>query len=227
VIAAVAFCPNPPVLIPEIAQGAAAELDQLRAACRTAITRIATRAPHIVVIGAGERRQCHAPTARGSLAPYGLDLEMPLGSDDSGPVELPLSLTIGGWLLRDALGPNNGADGWSVTVDDEPGFLEATAARSCSLLVMADGSAQRNDTAPGYLDDRAAEFDSQISTALRTGQADLLNQDFALAAELQVAGAAAWDAAAFELQAHDWDAELLYDAAPYGVGYFAAVWTRR
>jgi hypothetical protein len=26
---------------------------------------------------------------------------------------------------------------------------------------------------------------------------------------------------------HRYDAQLLYDAAPYGVGYFAAVWTPR
>jgi hypothetical protein len=221
----VAFCPHPPVLIPEIAKGAAPELDELRAACRTAILRAAEKCPRIVAIGTGERRQRHGPTARGSLVAYGLDLEIPLGSDDPGPVELPLSLTIGAWLLRDALGPDNGASGWTVPHDGPP-RLELDDA-SCTLLVMADGSARRSARAPGYLDDRAAAFDDRISTALRTGAGELLKQDFALAKELLVGGTAAWDVAAFELETSEWDAELLYDAAPYGVGYFVAVWTRR
>jgi hypothetical protein len=35
VLAAIAFCPSPPLLVPELAAGAAAELDGLCAACST------------------------------------------------------------------------------------------------------------------------------------------------------------------------------------------------
>src|SRR2546425_247542 len=108
-IRAVAFCPHPPVLIPEVAQGAAHELDDLRAACREAINRIAAPGRQLVVVGRGATSRSYAASARGTLAGFGVPLEIPLGSDEPGPVELPLSLTIAAWLLRDALGPNCGA----------------------------------------------------------------------------------------------------------------------
>jgi hypothetical protein len=228
-IVAAAFCPHPPLLVPELAQGAAAELDDLRAACRAAIRRVVTPGVRPLVIGAGERWQFHDANARGSLAGYGLDLTVPLGTDAPGLVELPLSLTIGAWLLRDAIGPECGAIGWSIGPDGDGdhGLLDADDAPS-ALIVMGDGSARRSTTAPGYLDDRAAGFDAQVARALGGGEGYRLNAgvlDEELAAELLVAGLPAWDAAAFELEPVEWSAELLYDAAPYGVGYFVAAWT--
>ena len=51
---AITFCPSPPLLVPELAAGAAAELDPLRAACREAVRRLlATRPDEVVVIGTG------------------------------------------------------------------------------------------------------------------------------------------------------------------------------
>ena len=40
VVPAIAFCPSPPLLVPVLAAGAAAELDPLRAACREAVRRL-------------------------------------------------------------------------------------------------------------------------------------------------------------------------------------------
>ena len=225
-IKAVAFCPYPPLLIPEVAQGAAYELDELRAACRTAVSRAAAVAPQVVMIGAGERRQHHAANARGSMAAHGVQLEISLGSDAPGPVELPLPLTVGAWLLRDALGPDNGATGWSIAPGDPPARVVPPDVE-CSVLVMADGSARRSTTAPGYLDERAPGYDAHVADALRRGEPGMLHVDFELATQLLVGGARTWEQAALELEGADWDAELLYDAAPYGVGYFVAAWTRR
>ncbi len=226
-IRAVAFCPHPPVLVPEVAQAAAPELDELRAACRTAIRRIAAPGSRLLVLGSGDRWQQHGPTARGSLAGYGVPLEIPLGSDEPGPVELPLSLTIGAWLLRDALGPNCGASGWSVTFGGagDRGRLDPDTDVPCALLVMADGSARRSTSAPGHLDERAAGFDANLAAALRSGEGRRLHIDADDAAGLLVGGAAAWEQAARALEPFAFDAELLYDAAPYGVGYFVAAWT--
>ncbi len=82
-IAGVAFCPHPPVLVPEVAQGAAAELDDLRDGLphrdpqrvaapgrRSRDPRLRRRAP---------RRTARPPAAR--LAGFGVALEVPLGSD--------------------------------------------------------------------------------------------------------------------------------------------------
>lgn len=222
-ISAVAFCPHPPLLVPQVAHGAAAELDALRAACRTAINRAASSAPQLVVLGVGERSARYAPNARGSLAAYGVPIEIPLGSDEPGPVGLPLSLTIAAYLLRDALGPDCGAVGYSISARERqsPALDDTPVA----LLVMGDGSARRSTTAPGYLDERAAGFDADVAAALSSGRGDCLAIDGWLADQLLAAGAPAWNAAGRLLRGRSFDAELLYEDAPYGVGYFVAVWT--
>lgn len=222
-ISAVAFCPHPPLLVPQVAHGAAAELDDLRAACRTAIKRAASSAPQLVVLGVGERSARYAPNARGSLAAYGVPIEIPLGSDEPGPVGLPLSLTIAAYLLRDALGPDCGAVGYSISARERqsPALDDTPVA----LLVMGDGSARRSTTAPGYLDERAAGFDADVAAALSSGRGDCLAIDGWLADQLLAAGAPAWNAAGRLLRGRSFDAELLYEDAPYGVGYFVAVWT--
>lgn len=217
-IVGAAFLPHPPVLVPEVAQTAAPELDALRAACRIAIERVAAPGRALCVLGSAPRTRPHAATARGTLAGFGVPLEIPLGSDDPGPVELPLSLTIGAWLLRDCLGAGNGATGWSVGPDlPELGVDEPTA-----LLVMGDGSARRSTAAPGYLDPRAESFDRRVAAALGAGAPIPVDG----AEELLVAGVDAWRAASAVLGGTAWDAELHYDDAPYGVGYFVASWTR-
>lgn len=222
-ISAVAFCPHPPLLVPQVAHGAAAELDELRAACRIAIKRAASSASQLVVIGMGERSARYEPNARGSLAAYGVPIEIPLGSDEPGPVGLPLSLTIAAWLLRDSLGADCGAVGYSVSaLDAQPPMLDDT---SVALLVMGDGSARRSITAPGYLDERAADFDADVAAALASGRGGCLAIDTWLADQLLAAGAPAWNAAGRLLRGRSFDAELLYDDAPYGVGYFVASWT--
>ncbi len=228
-IHAAVFCPHPPVLIPDVAQGAAGELHELRAACRTAIRQVAALATRLVVIGAGKRWTRHEPVARGSLAPFGVPLEVSLGSDAPGPVELPPALTVGAWLLRDALGPDCGASGWSVgpAGTDGPARLEPDGDAPSALLVMADGSARRSTAAPGYLDERAAGHDARLAAGLRAGDPALLHEDAALAHDLLVQGGPVWDRAATELAGRAWDAQLLYDAAPYGVGYFVATWSVR
>jgi hypothetical protein len=212
------------VLIPDVARGAAVELAELRSACRSAIRRVAPAGTPIVVIGAGPAAASYQPSARGSLAGFGVDLEVTLGSDDSGPVEMPLSLTVGAWLLREALGPNCGAIGYALGPDD---IELALPEGDLALVVMGDGSARRSTSAPGYLDERAEGFDAEVADALRSGEAARLHVDRRLGAELLAAGAPVWDTVAASLAESRWDAELLYDRAPYGVGYFVAAWTAR
>ena len=222
-ISAVAFCPHPPLLIPQVSHGAAAELDDLRAACRIAIKRVASSASQLIVIGSGERSARYDPNARGSLAAYGVPIEIPLGSDEPGPVGLPLSLTIAAWLLRDSLGADSGAVGYAVSArEPQPPLLDDAPT---ALLVMGDGSARRSVIAPGYLDDRAAEFDADVAVALASGRGDCLAIDAWLADQLLASGAPAWNATGQLLRGQSFDAELLYDDAPYGVGYFVAAWT--
>ena len=111
---AAAVLPHPPVLIPEVAAGAAVELDHLRAACAKALG-VVKEIPHdrLVVVGcadggvadggAGE----YAAGDFGTMAGYGvpLDVRWPGGigavlSDSAPARRLPLSLTVAAWVMQ-------------------------------------------------------------------------------------------------------------------------------
>jgi hypothetical protein len=224
VISAVAFCPDAPALVPQVGRGLDRELGDVRAACRTAIRRGAGLAERIVVLGSAPVTQRYEANARGSFAGYGVALTVALGTDEDGRVELPLSLAVGAWLLRDALGPDSEATGWSI--GREAADLALPADRATMLLVVGDGSARRSEKAPGYLDPRAAQRDERTAQALRSGDADRLHAE-PDDAELLVGGSRAWDAAASAVGGGAaWSADLYYEGAPFGVGYFVALWTR-
>lgn len=91
------------------------------------------------------------------------------------------------------------------------------------LLVMADGSARRSGHSPVHLHPRAELFDTTVAEALGRAHTDVpAAPDPELAAELQAAGRAPWQVLAGT--PGPWRAELRFDAAPYGVGYFVASW---
>lgn len=95
-----------------------------------------------------------------------------------------------------------------------------------ALLVMGDASACRTLKAPGYLDDRAAGFDEAVGRAL--GAADvaaLKTLDAELAYELKVSGRAPWQVLAGAAEDAGLAGALLYEDAPYGVGYVVAAWS--
>ena len=72
-ITGVAFCPHPPALIPAVAQGAEAELEDLLTQCDRAITDIASTQPdRLVLLGAGPQSRAYPPSAWGSLAGFGV-----------------------------------------------------------------------------------------------------------------------------------------------------------
>lgn len=224
-IVAAAVCPHPPLLIPEVAAGAAHELDDLRAACMTAVGRLFGASPEmIVVLGAGPAGSWDAD-AGGSLKAYGAPDVHAGGPTD----ELPLCLTIGAWLL-DRVGwggerayistPSYEANASTHNRSDVTVGEERTA-----LLVMADGSAKRTAEAPRHLDDRAAGFDAHIAHALGASDTDSLTAlDETLGAELASSGVAPLRALARLMGGARVDATLRYDSAPYGVGYWVADW---
>jgi hypothetical protein len=220
VVSAIAFCPSPPLLVPELAAGAAGELDPLRAACRAAVGRLlAARPDEVVVIGTGSTGGRFPPGTTGTLAGYGVPLTAALPGAPPRPGPLPLPLTLGAWLLSGAGVPCRG-----VAVDgDAPGLPDAPA-----YLVVGDGSARRSERAPGYVDPRAEPFDAGVAAALAAGDAAALRDlDPVLGADLLAAGVPAWRAVGRALAGRRFDADLRYEAAPYGVGYFVAFWAAR
>ncbi|KAA1376442.1 class III extradiol ring-cleavage dioxygenase family protein [Aeromicrobium fastidiosum] len=216
-IVAAAVCPHPPLLVPEVAPGTTDELADLRAACHAAVGTLTAMEPdRIVVVGAGELDRDLDETAGGTLAGYGVDRRA--GGDD---VLLPLSLTIGAWLLDEA--------GWTGPRTYSTGRPAIDAGSRVAVLVMADGSNGRSEKAPGFLDDRAEPFDASISSALAGGDpAALVALDPALGAELgasgvpplRTLGTIVLDAT----RGASVTAHLRYDGAPLGVGYVVADW---
>ncbi|MEV8315687.1 class III extradiol dioxygenase subunit B-like domain-containing protein [Streptomyces sp. NPDC059900] len=238
-LVAAAVCPCPPLLVPEVAAGAAPELDAARAACTDAVGVLAAARPDLlVVVGPAEKsgRGPHPQGARGSFRGFGVDLDVRLGrgGDEATAAEreLPSSLAVAAWLL--------GRTEWSAAPLEGLGVGEPLAAERCveagegiaargdrvALLVMGDASACRTLKAPGYLDDRAAGFDAEAARALGAADIGALKAlDAELAYELKAAGRAPWQVLAGAAEGAALSGQLLYEDAPYGVGYLVATWS--
>jgi hypothetical protein len=234
VLLAAAVCPHPPLLVPGVASGATPETADLRAAAAAAVHRLVAAQPDlVVVVGAAPGMGPCDPQARGNLAPYGVDVQVGAGT---GEASLSLALTIGLWLLE-SHAPDVPRLLFGVHPETEAarcaslGAGIAERAPRVALLVMGDGSARRSLKGPGYLDDRAEGFDSDVSAALADVEPQrLLDLDVALSEELLVAGRAAWQVLAGAAQAREAAGEpalsgdVGYAAAPYGVCYLVATW---
>lgn len=236
---AAVVCPHPPLLIPEVAAGAAGELDELRAACDDALRAgLQTGPARVVVVGAGASTRSWPGDVAGALPGFGLPGEV----SGAGEAWLPLSLTVGRWLL-DRVGWDGPREYRAVAagapVEECAALGAALQDPTALLLVMGDASARRSAAAPGHLDARAEGFDAAVAAALANGRPQaLLDLDVALAAELLAAGRPAWQVLAGAVLASakavagattsadvaGVTAALHYDAAPYGVGYLVATW---
>ncbi|WAU84491.1 class III extradiol dioxygenase subunit B-like domain-containing protein [Streptomyces sp. Qhu-G9] len=85
-LVAAAVCPCPPLLVPDVAAGAAPELDAARAACTDALGVLAAARPdRLVVVGpAGQDgRGPHPEGSRGSFRGFGVDLDVRLGGNSA------------------------------------------------------------------------------------------------------------------------------------------------
>jgi hypothetical protein len=237
-LVAAAVCPHPPLILPEVAGAAAAELAELRAACDAALAVLAdSGASTLLILGTDGADRSFRPPLSSSFHRWGIPVEVTVGepAGASEPVALPLSLLVGGWLVRRAFRPARPARLRMATLradgaagrqprfgmpDEEP----------WALLAMGDGSACRGPNSPGYDDPRAEPYDDRVAAALAEADTGaLLDLDPVLSAELMVAGRAAWQALAVTARQSGWSwrADLSYYAAPYGVAYFVATWTPR
>ncbi|MFI8090489.1 class III extradiol dioxygenase subunit B-like domain-containing protein [Streptomyces sp. NPDC086080] len=236
-LVAAAVCPCPPLLVPQVAAGAAPELDTARAACTDALGVLAAARPDLLVVvgpADGTGPETYPQGTAGSFRGFGVDLDVRLGQgEDTAGRELPYGLAVGAWLLNrtgwtDAPVEGRGV-GEPLTAErcTEEGERIAGRAERVAMLVMGDASACRTLKAPGYLDERAAPFDARLARAL--GAADtgaLRSLDAGLARELRVSGRAPWQVLAGAAAGNGkLEGTLLYEDAPYGVGYIVATWS--
>ncbi|MCX4757730.1 class III extradiol dioxygenase subunit B-like domain-containing protein [Kitasatospora purpeofusca] len=231
-LVAAAVCPCPPLLVPEVAAGASAELEPLRAACDEALGAVLAAEPELlVVVGTGPEAEVWTEGGAGSFHRYGVPLVAALpGGRAEGP-ELSPALTVGAWLLGrsgTALPTHACAVPADAPADRMLGLGQGLAglADRVGLLVMGDGSACRSLKAPGYLDERAEGYDAVLARALGTADtAALAALDPGLAAELKAEGRAPWQVLAGAAEGAGLTARLGYQDAPYGVGYLVASWS--
>ncbi|MDT7705104.1 MAG: hypothetical protein QOG20_711 [Pseudonocardiales bacterium] len=230
----VAVVPEPPLLLPELATGAAAETADLRAACVAAASRLAGAASRWVCVGADEGgRHTVTPDARGSFVGFGADVVVGLDTaGSSSPVDrsFPLPLLVAGWL--------GGRTGAAVRIRGELVAPDASrescaelgralAGEDVGLLVVGDGAATHTEKAPGYLDERAGPFDAAVAAALRDADpAALAALDPDLATALFASGRAPWQVLAGATAGGGWRGELLHSSMPFGVAYHVALWER-
>ena len=230
-LVAAAVCPHPPLLVPGVGAGASGELDGLRVACDAAVLDLLAPDPTlVVVVGGAPAVGPYGEGAWGSLAGFGV--RVPVGSGPGGPT-LPLSLTLGRWLLDRADGQ---ADRQPLLFGVEPdagtdrclALGEALAGRAdrVALLVMGDGSARRSVKGPGGLDPAAEPFDTTVVDALAAGDPDALaGLDPTRAADLLAAGRAPWQVLAGAARGGTWQGAVTWTGSPYGVTYLVATWT--
>ncbi len=235
-------CPHPPLLIPEVARG---EPVAVREPAIQAVRRLVAWEPDLlVVVGDAPRTAAYAAGQSGSLTGFGVSRSVTLGQASQPGQQcpdrptLPLSLTVGAWLLEQTAwqGDVAGFGVSAMTVPREAATIGVTLAQRAArvaFLVMADGSARRTVGAPGGFDERAAAHDDTVAAALAAADAPgLLRLEPALSRELMAAGRASWQVLAgaslvsrpSDTHERSWISYAEYVGAPYGVGYVVACW---
>ena len=225
-LSAIAIIPSPPLMVPELATGAASGLADLREAVFAAAAALPDR---WVAIGAGPRDEVVGPHVVGTLAGYGADVGVTLAPGASGmPSPLPLCALITGWV-RAQVNPRASAE---VHIHAEGLGGDAAVARGRRLraeldadaddvgvLVVADGVRTLTPQAPGGFDPDSISVQAALDDALAAGDVAALGR-----LPEDIVGRVAYQVLAGLAEPAPRATSELYRGAPYGVGYFVGVW---
>lgn len=224
-LTALAIVPSAPLLVPELAGTAAAELADLSAAVRAAAGVLPAR---WLAVGVGAVEQRIGPSAAGTFAGYGVDVPVTLSPTTGPPTELPLCALVAGWL-RGQVSPRAEVETRCVAAALDNGTavrqgrtlraeLDADSADT-GVLVVADGCHTLTPSAPGGYDPESPAIQTALDDALATGDAAAL-----AGLPAAVVGRAAFAVLAGLAGSGPSASCELYRGAPYGVGYFVGVW---
>lgn len=224
-LAAIALTPSAPVLVPELAGAAAAEVAAYRDA---AVTAAAELPQNWIAIGTGGAEEIYS-CVRGSFAGYGADVRVTL--DPAAPdivAAMPLCALMAGWLRGQA-----DPDG-AVSVRVHPADLDAVRAVErgrllrelidahpdpIGVLVVADGAITLTPSAPGGHRPEDVPVQHALDDALASGDVAALS-----GLPDAITGRVAYQVLAGLAGSGPASARELIRGAPYGVGYFAGLW---
>lgn len=231
-LGSIAIVPAAPVLVPELAGAAAAEVADLTAAVLAAASLLPSRWIAVGTGAADEVLGPDGPHARGTFAGFGADVRVGLSprAHDGGepPLDLPVCALLAAWVRSQARSEAS----VQVRVYRRDHDADAALARGRQLraeidrapdpigvLVVADGANTLTPAAPGGYRPGDAEAQLALDDALANG-------DVAALAQLppQILGRVAFQVLAGLTEPGPRSAKELYRGAPYGVGYFAGAW---
>lgn len=228
----IATVPATPLLIPEVAAGAAAEFHELREAALQRVRWAAGSDNRVIILAAdpGVREVMELPvSSRLDLSGLGLPSASGAATPD-GPKERPVvSALVGVWLA--AAAEVEIASIWAVPVDPQRAIAHPTPdldQRDVGVVLIADGSATRTPKAPGSFVEGALEFDDRLIDAVRSVDVDYF-LDPARVDDVErfgVQGLGAWAVGArfARAQTGEWSGEVDLAADPLGVQYLVAGW---
>ena len=225
-LSAIAIIPSPPVLVPELAGAAAAEVADLRDAVIAAAAPLPAR---WITVGVGRSDQLIGADSVGTFGGYGADVVVRLSPQAAGPVaELPLCALFTAWVRGHAqpeacaevraYAGVHGADA-ALCVGRQLRAEIDRIAEQIGVLVVADGANTLTPAAPGGYQPSDIEVQRALFDALAGGDVAALT-----GLPTQVVGRVAFQVLAGLTEPAPRSAKELYRGAPYGVGYFAGVW---
>lgn len=224
-LGAIAIVPSAPVLVPELAGAAAAEVADLTAAVLAAAALLP---PRWVAVGTGPADDVLEPGSGGTFAGFGVDVEVGLSPQAGAPGDLPACALLAGWVRGQAR-PDAGVQVRVYRGDHDADTALALGRRlraeldrvpdPIGVLVVADGANTLTPSAPGGHHPGDADAQAALDDALADG-------DVAALAELppQILGRVAFQVLAGLAGPGPRSAKELYRGAPFGVGYFAGFW---
>jgi len=231
VLSVIGIVPSAPVLVPELAGAAAAEVADVAAAVREAATLLPAR---WIAVGTGPADCVLDSNAVGTFAGFGVDVPVRLSPPRGKPSkvseisELPLCGLMAGWV-RGQTQPEASVQVrvWRRDHDVEAALALGRRLRAeidlvpdpIGVLIIADGANTLAPAAPGGYRPDDADAQLALDDALATG-------DVAALARLpeQILGRVAFQVLAGLAEPGPRSVKELHRAAPYGVGYFAGVW---
>jgi hypothetical protein len=231
VLSTIGIMPSAPLLVPELAGAAAAEVADLEAAVREAAALLPQR---WIAVGTGSEDCVLDSNAVGTFAGFGVDVPVRLSPpcgippEVSAVSELPLCALMAGWV-RGQTEPEA-----TVQVRVYRGDHAADTALACGrklraeidllpepigVLIIADGANTLTPAAPGGYHPDDADAQLALDDALAAGDVAALTR-----LPAPILGRVAFQVLAGLTEPGPRSVKELYRAAPYGVGYFAGVW---